>query len=77
MGSFLIQSSIHRQQDVSSFGELVADEFVTVLFENETAKGALEEPLDVIPDLERQGLIRHVGLSIVNTVSGRARPPNL
>ena len=47
----------------------------SMLRDNAPAEGSIEEPLAVIAELQRQGLIRHIGLSnvTVGQVSGRTQ----
>ena len=41
------------------------------------AEGSIEAPLTALADLQRQGLVRHVGLSNVTADAGRRRAPDL
>ena len=41
------------------------------------AEGSIEAPLTVLAELQRQGLVRHIGLSNVTADADRGRPPDL
>ena len=44
---------------------------------HQPAEGSIEAPLTVLADLQRKGLVRHIGLSNVTRYAGRGRPADL